>query len=118
MVTNNFTYAKLTGMTVGIQSQPNRNLQLLRGKVLLNEVENRLLFVQNTPRGPRSEQMMRTPHSRLVRTPQGSCTLTFRFWPTEKGVWGKLVDEMIEVRTANETEVINNQDRKEHNNEV
>ena len=113
-----FVYTRLTDMTVGIQSQPDCNLQLLRGKALLNEKENRMLFVQNTPRGPRSEQMMRTSHSRLVRTPQGSCTLTFRFWPTEKGVWDKLVDEMIEVRTANETEFINNQDRKDNNDEV
>ena len=30
----------------------------------------------------------------------------------------KLVDEMVEVRTANETEFINNQDRKENNDEV
>ena len=113
MVTNNFTYAKLTDMTVGIQSQPNRNLQLLRGKALLNEAENRLIFVQNTPRGPRSREMMRTSHSRLVQTPQGSCTLTFRFWPSEKGVWDKLVGEMVEVRAAKENDIINNSDRKE-----
>ena len=84
-------------MTVGMQSQQDRNLQVLHGKVLLNEEENRLLFMQNTPRGPRSSELMRTAHSRLVRTPHGRYTLTFRFSPDESNLEAVLMDEMAKI---------------------
>ncbi len=96
-----FTYKSIPNVTVGMQSQQDRNLQVLHGKVLLNEAESRLLFMQNSPRGPRSQEVMRTAHSRLVLTPQGNYTLTFRFSPKEKGLQTKLVGEMRKV-TENE----------------
>lgn len=109
-----FTYRSIPNMTVGMQSQQDRNLQLLRGKVLLNEAESRLLFVQNKPRGPRSKEVMRTQHSRLVMTPQGSFTLTFRFSPLERDLRKSLVDEMMAICTAQENGIVNNQQRKEN----
>ncbi len=107
METNSFTYTKLTDMTVGMQSQEDRNLQVLHGRVLLNEKENRMLFMQNPPRGPRSQEVMRTAHSRLVLTPHGNYTLTFRFSPLEKDLHSILVGEMEKV-TENELFNINN----------
>lgn len=97
MVRKSFTYTKLTNMTVGMESQEERNLQVLHGKAMLNEAENRLVFVQNTPRGPRSRELMRTTHSRLVRRPDGDYTLTFRFSPLEQNLRTTLVSEMIEI---------------------
>lgn len=97
MVRKSFTYTKLTNMTVGMESQEERNLQVLHGKALLNEAENRLVFVQNTPRGPRSRELMRTAHSRLVRRPDGDYTLTFRFSPMEHNLQTTLVSEMIKI---------------------
>lgn len=92
-----FVYTTLPNMTVGMQCQQDHDLRMMRGKALLNQAENRLLFMQNTPRGPRSHEMMRTAHARLVRTPQGRCTLTFRFSLQEQGLGLALVDEMIKV---------------------
>lgn len=89
-----FSYKSIPNVTVGMQSQQDCNLQVLRGKVLLNEEENRLLFMQNTPRGPRSQEVMRTAHSRLVQTPQGRYTLTFRFSPMENDLRSILMNEM------------------------
>lgn len=84
-------------MTVGMQTQEERNLQILRGKVLLNEAESQLTFVQNRPRGPRSLEVMRTRHSRLVRRPDGAYTLTFRFTSEERQVMQRMVEEMNEI---------------------
>lgn len=92
-----FKYRRIPNMTVGMQSQEESNLQVLRGKVLLNEEENSLLFMQNTPRGPRSSEVMRTAHSRLVQTPQGNYTLTFRFSRMESLLASKLIEEMVKV---------------------
>ncbi len=107
-----FSYKSIPNMTVGMQSQQDSNLQVLHGKVLLNEEENRLLFMQNTPRGPRSQEVMRTAHSRLVQTPQGRYTLTFRFSPNESDLQSILMSEMEKIT---DNKLIN---RKEHNNEV
>ena len=92
-----FSYKSIPNVTVGMQSQQDRNLQVLHGKVLLNEEESRLLFMQNTPRGPRSSEVMRTAHSRLVQTPQGNYTLTFRFSRMESLLASKLIEEMVKV---------------------
>ena len=110
MKKKNYSYTKLTGITVGMQSQEDRNLQLLRGKVLLNEAESRMLFVQSAPRGARSRELMRTAHSRLVCTPQGRYTLTFRFEPEEEGLPVSLVSEM---KSIVEKELSNKNKRKE-----
>lgn len=112
MVKEKFSYKSIPNITVGMQSQEDRNLQVLHGKALLNEKENRMLFIQNKPRGPRSQEVMRTAHSRLVVTPHGNYTLTFRFSPNESDLKSILMSEMAKI-TANE--IIN---RKEHNNEV
>lgn len=92
-----FTYKSIPNVTVGMQSQQDRNLQVLHGKVLLNEAESRLLFMQNSPRGPRSQEVMRTAHSRLVLTPQGRYTLTFRFTRLEAILASRLIEEMVKV---------------------
>lgn len=92
-----FTYKSIPNVTVGMQSQQDRNLQVLHGKVLLNEAESRLLFMQNSPRGPRSQEVMRTAHSRLVLTPQGNYTLTFRISRLEAILASRLIDEMVKV---------------------
>lgn len=100
-----FTYISIPDITVGMQSQKERNLHLLHGKVLLNEAERHLLFIQDKPRGHRSQEVMRTAHSRLVLTPQGNYTLTFRFSPKEKDLQSRLVSEMTKVT---ENELFNN----------
>lgn len=97
MKRKSYTYKSIPNVTVGMQSQQDRNLQVLHGKVLLNEAESRLLFMQNSPRGPRSQEVMRTAHSRLVLTPQGNYTLTFRISRLEAILASRLIDEMVKV---------------------
>lgn len=95
-----FSYKKYTKMTVGMRSQEERNLQVLRGQVLLNEAESRLTFIQNRPRGPRSLELLRTQHSRLVRRHDGGYTLTFRFLSTDHEVLQRMVEEMSEISAS------------------
>jgi hypothetical protein len=97
MVNVEFSYKQYTDMTVGMRTQEERNLQVLRGKVLLNEAEKSLTFIQNKPEGPRSQEVMRTQHSRMVRKPDGNFTLTFRFSAGEKRVMERIVDEVTEI---------------------
>lgn len=104
---NDFNYRTYDRISVGMQSQENRNLQFLRGKVLLNENDKSLLFIQNNPRGPRSIEVFRTGHSRLVRRSDGNCTLTFRFNPNEPGVLNQLLAEMETIVSHNMFNYIN-----------
>ena len=111
---SNFSYKSIPNMTVGMQSQQDCNLQVLHGKVLLNEEENRLLFMQNTPRGPRSHEVMRTAHSRMVQTPKGGYTLTFRFSPNETDLKKMLLEEMAKICQMAENEIINSNKREDN----
>ena len=87
----------LTEMTVTLKSQEDYNLQVLRGKMVVNEEDHSLMFEQNAPRGPRSVEVMRTPHSRLVRRPDGRFTLSFRFSKEELEIGPQLIREMKAV---------------------
>ncbi|MCR5192490.1 MAG: hypothetical protein K6D59_04220 [Bacteroidales bacterium] len=113
MKKNDFKYYSIPDMTVGILSQEDYNLEVLHGRAILNEADKTFLFLQNTPRGPRSAELMRTRHSRLVLTPKGTFTLTFRFSPDEEGLISKLTSEMAEVCQTTEKEFINNIVRKD-----
>ena len=84
----------LTEMTVTLKSQEDYNLQVLRGKVVVNEEDHSLMFEQNAPRGPRSVEVMCTPHSRLVRHPNGTLSLRFRFSDKEPGIGLQLLREL------------------------
>ena len=107
MKKNCYTYKKYTEMTVNMQSQEDSDLQVLWGKVLLNETESQLTFVQNKPRGPRSLELMRTMHSRLLRRPNGGFTLTFRFDSDEHHVMQQMMEEMTQI--SERLGVVNNE---------
>lgn len=87
----------LNNMTVNLQSQENYDQKVLNGKLFVNTEKRQASFAQNKPRGPRSTEMMRTPHSRLVRRPDGDYTLTFRFSTKEYGVGPQMLDELQKV---------------------
>lgn len=88
------SYKKYTDYSVEMMSQEDNNMRVLRGKALLNAQESRLTFVQNEPRGPRSVEVFRTPHARLVRRPDGLYTATFRFAAGEKMLLPALISEV------------------------
>ncbi len=92
-----YNYHQLTEMTVLLESQQNYNLTVMHGKVLVNEEESFLSFEQSKPRGPRSAEVMRTKHARLVKRPDGAFTLTFRFTREEYGVGQQMIDELRKV---------------------
>lgn len=91
---NTFEVFELTEMTVTLKSQEDYNLQVLRGKVIVNEEDHSLSFEQNAPPGPRSAEVMCTPHSRLVRQPNGRLSLRFRFSENEPGIGFQLLCEL------------------------
>jgi len=91
---NTFEVFELTDMTVTMKSQENYNLKVLKGKVIVNEKDHSLSFEQNAPRGPRSVELMCTPHSRLVRQPNGGLSLRFRFSDKEPGIGFQLLCEL------------------------
>ena len=91
---NTFEVFELTEMMVTLKSQEDYNLQVLRGKVIVNEEDRSLSFEQNALRGPRSAEVMCTPHSRLVRQPNGRLSLRFRFSDKEPGIGFQLIREL------------------------
>lgn len=97
MDTPQYKYTQLDSVRVELLTQQNNNFVVLRGRTILNEYERRLTFVQNPPRGPRSVEVARTAHSRLIRRCNGMYTLTFRFDSGEKYISSAL---QAEVRAA------------------
>ena len=95
-----YSYTRLTHMTAFLKSQKNFNMQSLHGRLVVDTAERRLFFQQASPRGPRSREVMRTDHSRLVRRPDGTFTLTFRFALEEEELRKQLLREMLQVCTV------------------
>jgi hypothetical protein len=91
------TYTRLNRMTAVLKTYSRHNLRSLNGHLLVDEAERQLLFEQYPPRGPRSRELMRTTHSRLVCRPDGNYTLTFRFSPNEDHLRHMLVREMVSI---------------------
>ena len=87
----------LNNMTVNLQSQNHYDQKVLNGKLFVNTQKRQASFTQNRPRGPRSTEVMRTPHARLVRRPDGDFTLTFHFSKEEYAVGPQLLEEMQKV---------------------
>lgn len=98
--TENLTYKKWTDMTVKAQVQENSNMRVLRGKILFNEKEHETTFAQALPRGARSVEVGRTPHSRFVRRPDGLYTITLRVSAKEKYLREALIAEVRDITTA------------------
>lgn len=72
--------------------------RLLRGRALLDVESRKFVFAQNEPRGPRSMEVGRTMHSRLVRRPDSRYTLTFSCMDGgEKQLREQLIAEVRDV---------------------
>ncbi len=95
-----FVFSKIEGIDLTMQTQAKKNMTLLRGKAVLNEECKNFTFLQNPPRGPRSVEVCRTAHSRMVRRPDGDYTLTIRFDASEKYVREALLSELRDVVKA------------------
>lgn len=97
MEKSDFVFSKLQDMTVSMQTQPESNMKLLRGRALLCEEDKRFTFIQNKPRGARSVEVGRSVHARVVRRPDGFYTLTFRFAANEKFLKATLISEIRNI---------------------
>lgn len=71
--------------------------RLIRGRAIVDNEESRVTIVQNVPRGPRSKEIGRTLHARVVRRPDGGYTATFRCEPREKWRTEMLINEAREI---------------------
>lgn len=73
------------------------NMRVMRGKALFDDEASDFKFVENEPRGPRSQEVGRTNHSRFVRRPDGNYTITLRCNGNEKYLQETLVAEVREI---------------------
>lgn len=71
--------------------------RLIRGRAIVDAAGSRCTFVQNEPRGPRSTEIGRTLHARVVRRPDGRYTATFRCESSERWLTEMLINEAREV---------------------
>lgn len=71
--------------------------RLIRGRAIVDNDDSRVTIVQNEPRGPRSKEIFRTLHARVVRRPDGGYTATFRCEPLEKWRTEMLINEAREI---------------------
>ena len=75
--------------------------RLLNGKALVNSEKGEVVFAQNPPRGPRSREVARTGHGRLVRRPDGRYTFTFASMvPEERNLREQLLAEVRKMCTT------------------
>lgn len=75
--------------------------RLLNGKALVNSEKGEVVFAQNPPRGPRSREVGRTGHGRLVRRPDGRYTFTFASMvPEERNLREQLLAEVRKMCTT------------------
>lgn len=71
--------------------------RLIRGRAIVDNEDSRVTIVQNEQRGPRSKEIFRTLHARVVRRPDGGYTATFRCEPREKWRTEMLINEAREI---------------------
>lgn len=83
-----------------ITNKGDANLRPMTGRMLINSYENELNFREAAPRGPRSVEIGRTLHSRLVRRNDGGYTLTFRFNGGLKYLSSVLIAELRDAAKA------------------
>ena len=110
---NKFVISKLANVSVMMNSQVEKNMQILRGRVLLCEEESRLSFVQNPPRGKRSVEVARAEHCRMVRRPDSLYTLTLRFDIKNKYIRETLISEVRQMVTAAQQDFTNQQNKEQ-----
>lgn len=84
-------------LDVSVQAQQAPNMRVMRGKALLDAAALDFKFVENEPRGARSVEVGRTPHSRFVRRPDGLYTVTFRIDPGMRWLGESMVAEMRDI---------------------
>lgn len=87
-------------MDVSLQTQQTPNMRVMSGKALLDDEANDFKFVENAPRGARSVEVGRTPHSRFVRRPDGLYTVTFRCDASSRYLREELTAEVADIVKA------------------
>lgn len=94
-------YTRHEGMSVDMYTLTEESsMKIMRGRALLNDEKGEVTFVQNTPRGPRSVEVGRTPHSRFVCRPDGEYTVTVHFAANERNIREQLLWETRTIVTA------------------
>ena len=93
----NYTTRKLDNMSVVVNAYENCNQKVTGGRILLNEKEKQLLFMQSKPRGPRSKEIMRSLHSKALLMPDGDYKITLRFSMDEAHIGDQIGDEFFDI---------------------
>ena len=89
------TYQKFSDYTLKVLSCKKVETRRAFGaKVVIVPEESETWITENPPRGPKSSEVGRSVHSRMVRRPDGLYTLTFRFSAEENRLREQLVSEI------------------------
>lgn len=83
--------------TVELYSHSDIDKKITRGRALVDCDKKRFSFVENSPRPPRSVEVSRGEHCRMVRRHDGLYTLTFRFDGSEKYLLSTLQAEIRNI---------------------
>ena len=77
-------------------SEEDVNRRILRGRMLYDKEEEKTTFVENQPRGPRSSEVGRTGHARLVKSARNNSDykITIRVNASEKYLKETLLSEV------------------------
>lgn len=98
-VVNN-VYQKFSDYTVKVVSRQKTSVRRAFGaKATIIPEEGELWLVENKPRGPKSKEIGRGVHSRMVRRLDGNYTLTLRFSASEKLIREALLSEVRTMAT-------------------
>ena len=85
-------------LEVTIQAQRDPHLRMMRGKALFDAAAADMKFVENPPQGPRSREVLRTAHGRLICRNDGTYTFTMSRIPKDlKFLRPSLVAEVTEA---------------------
>lgn len=93
-------YQKFNDYTVKVVARQKTAVRRAFGaKATIIPEEGELWLVENKPRGPKSKEVGRTIHSRMVRRIDGNYTLTLRFSADERQIREQLLAETRRMAT-------------------
>lgn len=103
--------------TVKLYSHSDIDKKITRGRALVDCEKKSFFFVENSPRPPRSVEVSREGHCRLVRRHDALYTLTFRFDGSEKYLLSTLQAEIRNIVKIAQADCAKVKSKKTQNNE-
>lgn len=101
MAESGLKYDKIEGVDVGVIHREESYVHtLMRGRGVYMPLEEKFLFVENKPRGPKSRMLGTTNHAKYRVRPDGTYGISLIFDPKEKFMPETLIAEVRECHKA------------------